>query len=303
MKINTSTGYFLMKKSDFKDLFKIMRICLLFLFAITFQMMALNSNAQDAVIELKTSTVTINQLIEEIEKQTDYLIVYSNREIDTKRRVKVSNSSDKVSSYLNSAFLNTDISYNFENNYIILTTKLEQASLNIKEIIDLKQQQNRTVSGKITDHNGEPVIGATIVDKANPSHGTVTDFDGNFSVLDMPENATLQITYVGMKTLEIPINGRRLINAVMESDTELLDEIVVVGYGTQKKSSVTGAISQISGNELLKAPIANVNNLLAGRITGVVALQTSGQPGSDGAGILVRGGAAKYIVDGFERSF
>src|SRR5690554_3251821 len=135
MKINTSTGYFLMKKSDFKDLFKIMRICLLFLFAITFQMMALNSNAQDAVIELKTSTVTINQLIEEIEKQTNYLVVYSNREIDTKRKINFQSKADKVSAYLDKAFLDTDVGYDFENDYIVLSKRAHQNAVTLSQAI------------------------------------------------------------------------------------------------------------------------------------------------------------------------
>lgn len=104
MKINISSDHFLINKSDCKVLFKIMKICLLFLFAITFQMMALNINAQDAVIELKTSSVTIGQLISEIEKQTDYLVVFSTREVDTNRKVDLQQNSGKVSSYLNTAF-------------------------------------------------------------------------------------------------------------------------------------------------------------------------------------------------------
>jgi len=103
MKINTSFNHFI-KKSDFKNLFKIMKICLFLLFVFTFQMMATNTNAQDAIIELKTNTVTVSQLISEIEKQTDYLVVYSNREVDTSRKVNLKSKSNKVSEYLNEGF-------------------------------------------------------------------------------------------------------------------------------------------------------------------------------------------------------
>src|SRR5690554_895436 len=115
MKINTSTNHFSTKTSGGKEIFKIMKVCLLFLFAFTFQLMALETKAQDAVIELKTNSITIKQLINEIEKQTDYLVVYSNREIDTSRRVNLEQESGKVSSYLDLAFFNTGIGYNFEN--------------------------------------------------------------------------------------------------------------------------------------------------------------------------------------------
>lgn len=113
----------MLKKSDFKDLFKIMKICLFLLFAFAFQLMATNTNAQDAIIELRSNSVTVSQLISEIEKQTDYLVVYSNREVNTNRIITFQRKSDKVSEYLNEAFANTDIGYDFENNYIVLSKK------------------------------------------------------------------------------------------------------------------------------------------------------------------------------------
>src|SRR5690554_3810673 len=115
MKINVSTNCFFTKKSDPQIIFKIMKICLLFLFVFLFQLKAINSSAQNAVIEIKNNTVTINQLISEIEKQTDYLVVYSNREVDTNRRINLQKKSDRVAAYLYEAFTDTDISYDFEN--------------------------------------------------------------------------------------------------------------------------------------------------------------------------------------------
>src|SRR5690554_4783054 len=269
MKINILPDHFLIKKSDCKDLFKIMKICGLFLFAFTFQMMALNSNAQDAVIELKTSSVTIGQLISEIEKQTDYLVVYSNREVDTNRKVNFPQNSDKVSSYLNTAFSNTDIGYNFENDYIVLSKKVLQNTTHITQRIEATQQQGRTITGRVTDENGEPVIGATIVIKNNPSQGTVTDVDGNFTVTNMPENAILQFTYVGMKSQEVAVKGQTTIHIIMESDAELLDELIVVGYGVQKRSDVTGAIASVTAEKLNATPSTSLGEMLRGAAPGV----------------------------------
>ncbi|MDR2817028.1 MAG: SusC/RagA family TonB-linked outer membrane protein, partial [Proteiniphilum sp.] len=266
-----------------------MKICLLFLFAFTFQMMALNANAQDAMIELKTSSATIGQLISEIEKQTDYLVVYSNREVDTNRKVNFQHNSGKVSSYLKTAFANTDIYYDFENNYIVVSKKAHQNAADIARLIWASQQQGRTITGKVIDSNGESIIGATIVEKDNPAHGTITDIDGNFTLTNIPENAILQFTYVGMKAQEVAINGRTIINIAMEPDTELLDELVVVGYGTQKRANLTGAVSNVSLPQMEKRTVAQTSLALQGLVPGITVTQRSGKPGGDGGTISVRG--------------
>ncbi|SFS69879.1 TonB-linked outer membrane protein, SusC/RagA family [Porphyromonadaceae bacterium NLAE-zl-C104] len=304
MKINSSSDHFLLKKSDYKEFIKIMKICLLFLFAFTFQLIALNSNAQDAVIEIKRNSVTIGQLINEIEKQTDYLVVYSNREVDVNRKVKFQQNSDKVSSYLNTAFSNTDIGYNFENDYIVLSKKANQNTIDITRLIEAKQQQGRTVTGKVTDENGEPVIGATIVVKDNPSQGTITDIEGNFNIINLADNAVLQITYVGMRAQEINTTGLSSIRVTLESDTELLEEIVVVGYGTMRKRDLTGSIGSVNSSEISKIPVTNAAQALQGKVAGVLVNNTSTQPGATPS-VFIRGKRSisggsdpLYVVDG-----
>ncbi len=302
MKINPSSDHFLLKKSDYKELIKIMKICLLFLFAFTFQLMALNTNAQDAVIELKTSSVTIGQLINEIERQTDYLVVYSNREVDTNRKVNFQQNSDKVSSYLNSAFSNTDIGYNFENDYIVLSKKASQNAIGITPLIEANQQQGKSITGKVTDENGESVIGANIVEKGT-TNGTVTDIDGNFS-LQIKENAILHISYIGYLTQEIQTAGRTSLNITLREDTKSLDELVVVGYGVQKKVNLTGAVTSVNFNESINSrPLTTVSSALSGMVPGLNVRQNSGTPGADGASLTLRGtslnGGGPYVlIDG-----
>ncbi|WP_352406098.1 carboxypeptidase regulatory-like domain-containing protein, partial [Petrimonas sp.] len=149
--------------------------------------MATNTNAQDAIIELRSNSVTVSQLISEIEKQTDYLVVYSNREVNTSRTVSLKNKSDKVSEYLNQTFSGTDIGYDFEKNYIVLSKKARQTASTITNLVQTLQQQGKTVRGTVTDSNGEPVIGATIVVQGDATKGTVTDIDGNFILSNLPE--------------------------------------------------------------------------------------------------------------------
>lgn len=288
MKINTSSDHFLIKKSDFKDLFNIMKICLFLLFAFAFQLMATNTNAQDAIIELRSNSVTVSQLISEIEKQTDYLVVYSNREVNTSRTVSLKNKSGKVSEYLAQTFRGTDIGYDFENKYIVLSKKAQQTASTITNLVQTLQQQGKTVRGTVTDSNGEPVIGATIVVQGDATKGTVTDIDGNFILSNLPENAVLQITYVGMKPQEVSTAGRSTIDVVMDVDVELLDEVVVVGYGTQRKSDVSGSVTTVSGDKLAKIPTANAETALQGMAPGLSVNFGSGAAGS-AATLQVRG--------------
>lgn len=303
---NISSSHFL-AKSGFKELLKIMKICLFFLFTFTFQLMSINSSAQDAVIKLRRNSTTVSELINEIEKQTDYLIVYSNREVDTKREVNFQKTSNKVSTYLDEAFSETEIGYDFENNYIILSRKIAQNRAPIYELIEITQQTARSVTGKVTDENGEPVIGATIVDKENLSHGTITDIDGNFTLVNLSENTTLHISYVGMESQDISLNGRTSVNVVLKSDIALLEEVVVVGYGVQKKVNLTGSVATINfSDQIENRPVTNVSSALSGLAAGVNVRQGSGQPGSDGATIRVRGNSTfntndpLVLVDGIE---
>lgn len=167
-------------------------------------------------------------------------------------------------------------------------------------------QNNITVRGVITDDDGFEVIGATVIVSGDASRGTVSDIDGNYTLNNVPADGSLEFSYVGMKTQIIPVNGRTNINVLMTSDTELLEEVVVVGYGTQKKVNMTGAVSQIDSKALESRPVQNVSSALQGLMPGVMVTSGQGRPGQDGATIRVRGvgtlnNASPYIlVDGIE---
>lgn len=164
------------------------------------------------------------------------------------------------------------------------------------------------VRGKVADTNGEALIGVNVIVKGT-TQGTVTDNEGMFSLQVPNENSVLEFSYVGFKTIEIPLNGRTLLNVTMNEDTEMLEEVVVVGYGTQKKIHVTGSVSQISAEDIIKAPSGNITHTLVGKLPGLVATQKSGQPGSDNANLKIRGistlgdSSPMIIVDGVQRGF
>lgn len=168
--------------------------------------------------------------------------------------------------------------------------------------------QTKQVTGVVKDATGETVIGASVVEKGT-TNGVITDFDGVFK-LTVSEDAVLQISYIGYQTQEVKVAGKTTLDITLREDTEMLEEVVVVGYGAQKKESVIGAISQVTSKDLLSTPSANISQAISGKITGVITSQTSGAPGADDAQIYIRGRATfagdaqpLVLVDGVERSF
>ena len=162
-------------------------------------------------------------------------------------------------------------------------------------------QQNGKVTGTVEDDFG-PVTGASVVVKGT-SNGTITDMDGNFT-LNVAPNATLVISYIGYKDQEIAVNNKTNIQIKLVEDSQALDEVVVVGYGVQKRASVTGSVASLQAKDIATVKTPNVSNALAGKLPGLRAVQRSGAPGDDDASIDIRGfGNALVIVDGVERDY
>lgn len=162
--------------------------------------------------------------------------------------------------------------------------------------------QATIVQGKVTSAQGEDLMGVSVKLKGTSS-STITNANGEFKINVPQKDATLVISFIGFTTQNIAVNGKKFINVTLEEDLKALDEVVVVGYGTQKRASITGAVSTMSDRELLKAPAMGITNVVGARVAGVTMLQSSGQPGNDAASLLIRGQSAKYIVDGVARSF
>src|SRR5690625_1041385 len=178
-----------------------------------------------------------------------------------------------------------------------------RGSTSLRQIHLQKHRMVLNVSGTVTDQNGEPLIGVNVLVQGTNT-GTATDFDGHFALEDISENATLIFSYVGYQTQEVVLNGRSNISVVMVEDLQTLDEVVVVGYGTQKKATVTGAISVIDGEKIMESPAINYTNSLAGRLSGLTAINQSGEPGRDASTLRIRGvntlgdNAPLIVIDG-----
>ena len=164
--------------------------------------------------------------------------------------------------------------------------------------------QNVTVKGTVKDKTGETVIGASVVEKGNTSNGTITDIDGNFS-LSVPGNATLVFSYVGMTTKEVAVKGQQMLDIVLEDDTQTLEEVVVIGYGTVQKKDLTGSVASVSAKDIAAIPVSSATEAMTGKLAGVNITTTEGSPDADikirvrGGGSLSQDNSPLYIVDGF----
>jgi TonB-linked SusC/RagA family outer membrane protein len=172
-------------------------------------------------------------------------------------------------------------------------------------------QNLRTITGKVTDPNGEAIIGANIIIKGSKT-GTITDLDGKYTIAGVQPASVVVVSYIGYTPVSKAVGNQSVLNIVLQEDQKSLDEVVVVGYSTQKKATVTGAINSVKSADLLQTPVANISNALAGRTSGLIAVQRSGEPGKDQSTLRVRGiatlnnGEASeplVLVDGVERNF
>ena len=274
-------------------IYKIMKITLTLVFVSIFSMFAGNIHSQNARITFTKNNATLESVLNEIENQTDYLFII-NSNIDTHQKVSVRADDTPVSKVLDELFHDTEIHYTMEGSHIVLSNKPQPAIL----------QQTRKITGRILDENGEPLIGVSVMLKG-ASNGTITNIDGDYTLSgDITDKSVLEVTYIGMKKQEITVGNRTRINITMTSDNEMLDEVIVVGYGTQRKGNLTGSVSAIKSEKLTIAPIGNVTNALAGQLPGLIVKQTSGIPGSDGSTLRIRGfDAPLVIVDGIEGDF
>ncbi|MBP3518255.1 MAG: TonB-dependent receptor [Parabacteroides sp.] len=293
MKRKTLLQSFVVHNNHIKDFFRIMRISLFLLFVCVCQLMAEEAGAQNAKIRISRNELTIKQLVKEIEAQTDYLVVFRDQDVDVNRTVSFQRKSASVSDYLDQVSESTGIGYQFENNYITLVQE--------KQIVT---QDKKRISGKIVDSTGEPVIGANIVEKGT-TNGTITDLDGNFT-LEVSPKSTLLVSYIGYAPQEVAVGNQLNIQVKLHEDTEMLDEVVVVGYGTQKKSDVTTAVASVSSENLKNRAAVNFGEAMAGQVPGVLIQQTNGAPGGEGLTIKVRGTGSitqsndpLYVVDGY----
>lgn len=263
--------------------------CLFLLFL--FSLGALSVDAQTVNKTFKEQT--LKSVLQEIESQTGLSIIYRKDEINEDKIVNATFENTPVVEAL-SSILGESLEVNLQNKMIVISRK---------EVKSNDQAGRKTITGKIIDEKGEPVIGASIVIKGT-SHGTITNLDGEYTLADVPENSTITISFVGYKTLTLFANDKALSKIVLKEDSEQLDEVVVVGYGTVKKRDLTGSVASLNSEAISAVPTTTAVEALQGRASGVVVSTSNWSPG-ESPSILIRGKRSinasnepLFVVDG-----
>ena len=250
--------------------------------------------AQQQQVKLTGSNLPLKSVFKQIEKQTDLSIDYRSQDVDDSRIVKQMPKATTVQQAMNQLLAGTDCVVTFSNGHIIIK----------KQASNTTNQQSKQVKGTIVDDTGMPVIGANVMVKGT-TNGTITDMDGKFS-LDVEEGATLVVSYIGFANQEIKVGKQTNLSIALKEDSKALDELVVVGYGTQKKVNLTGAVTEIKSEDFIEdRPIAQLGQSLQGKVAGLQVSKSNGKPGS-GYSFNVRGttslngGGPLVLVDGVE---
>ena len=288
---------------------KIMKVSILMLFICIFSLTAENVYTQQKELSLELRNVNIIKAISEIEKTSDYVFLITDEaRTELKKKISVSVNRESIQDILETILKGTDLGYRVVERQVSLYKNPESSVSNAAAAIAKEiEQQKKRIAGKVTDNEGVPVIGANIVEEGT-TNGTVTDADGSFS-LSVEENATLIISYIGYVTQNIPTSGKTTINIILKEDTEALEEVVVVGYGTQRKVNLTGAVGVVSGEDITSKATTDVLSAIQGQLSGVTVLRSSGKPGSETGGtsaIRIRGFSssneahALVLIDGVE---
>lgn len=300
MKKNLLSGRFYPESPSRKKIMRTMKISTFLLGACVFCSYAENSFSQNARVSINKNNAQLEEILREIESQTDYLFIYNNQ-VDVNRKYSVKAKTKPVSEVLNNLFKNAGIEYEMEGTHIVLSSKRKSAIADQPAVT----QQAKTITGQIVDAAGEPVIGANVLVKGT-TNGTVTDIDGKFS-LNVDAGAVLEISYIGYLSQEIVVGNQAVINVTLREDTKALDEVVVIGYGTQKKADLTGSVANISTDDLNTQSNTTIGQALQGKIAGVDIVSQGGTPGGS-TRVMVRGigtlnnAAPLYIVDGMYMS-
>jgi TonB-linked SusC/RagA family outer membrane protein len=276
------------KKSGFRGLmppiwnkkfFRIMKLTFLFLFAGLMQVSA-SLYSQSTKLSLDFQNARVVDVLEAIENQSEFRFAYSAEYIDMNRKVSIEVKGKSIEQTLPLLFEGAGVKYSINDRHIMLfRADMEQNSIH---------QPGKFVSGKVTDSTGSSLPGVSVVVKGTTT-GTITGENGNFSLSNVPENATLQFSFVGMKMQEVAVGGKSSVNVTLAEDAIGIEEVVAIGYGTQKKVNLTGAISTVNGADMIKRPVTNAGTMIQGLMPGVQVTQNSGEPGNEGVSIRIRG--------------
>ena len=254
-----------------------MKLTIAFSLLMALQINANTSYSQSNELSLKLNNVSIEEAINVIEKESNYSFLYSDRYVNVDRKVNINIKKGEITDILSQLFNNSGIEYNIVENQIILSKSKSETT---------QQNNKRRITGKVSDPNGEAIIGANVVEKGT-TNGTVTNLDGYFSI-EVNPSSSLQFSFIGYNGQEVTIGNQNEINITLEEDLKMLDEIVVVGYGTQKKGEVASAITTVKSENFVKVPAPDAAQMIRGQVPGLAIVSPGGDPTATSQ-ILLRG--------------
>lgn len=261
------------------------------------------ANVLKSQVSLSFNNAPLKHAFEQLQEQAGVSIIYSNNVLDDEAVVSINTQNITLEEALHLLLVNQNCSYKVENGQVMLFP-VEKA----QPVVAAIAQEGVKIKGNVVDQNGETLPGVNVVVKGT-TNGTITDIDGNFEIQAPYSNASLIFSYVGYQPKELKLEGKRDVKIILVEDSKALEEVVVIGYATQKKATITGSVSTITTKDLKQSPTANLNNALAGRMPGLMVNQFSGgEPGVDQADLYIRGMGTYgdkspiVIVDGVERS-
>lgn len=254
--------------------------------------------AQNKTLSIDVQNVNLQELFRNIEMQSSYKFSYRNSILDPTKDISLKKNNVGLEDILNTVLPQKGLKYSITSeNAVVITSTNSTGQTPV-------QTQSKEIKGIIVDEKGEAIIGANIMIEGS-SFGTITDFDGNFK-LDAPVNATITVSYIGYMPEKFKENGQSSYTIVLKEDTKTLEEVVVIGYGTQKKVNLTGSVSMVTAEDIAARPVSSVTSGLQGMLPGVTIVNSTGQPGADNTSIRVRGlgtiGNANplILIDGVE---
>jgi TonB-dependent starch-binding outer membrane protein SusC len=308
MKKSMNGAYFPDLWEIYVRVFRIMRITVILLLFGFSSVFADSSYSQNTQLSIHLKNGTMKQFFEEIQKQSEFIFFYKDSQVDLNKSVNIDLEKASVQQILEQALINTNLGYEIFDRQIVILPEKKQADPKEKsESSLLEQPQKKSISGHVTDSSGGPLLGVSVVVKGTTT-GTITDSEGNFSLQVPSDSKNLKFSFVGMKSQEIAIAGKTSINVVLEDEPVGIDEVVAVGYGTMKRSDLTGSIASVKSEQLNEKATSSIESALQGRVPGVQIKTTSASPGGSSS-IVIRGGNSinssidpLYVVDGFPMS-
>ena len=277
----------LLKQPDGKKIIRILTFCFLFIISSVGISYAEASYSQSTLLTLDLKNKSVKEILTEIEKNSEFIFFYYDEAVDVGRKANIHVKNQTIDKVLDQLFESTGNTYTINDRQVFIARAEPAVNKKVETGVNI-QQQARTITGKVTDNIGEPLIGVTVM-VSGTTNGTITNENGQFTLSGVESGAVLDVKYIGYLAQQIRLGNANNLNITLLEDLQDLEEVVVVGYGTQKKANLTGSVTSVTGDKMAIRPVSNVSSTLQGYMPGVQIIQGTGSPGNEEVSIQIRG--------------